>query len=687
MIKNFFCLCLAVVVIVLNFSVDVTYALHVRGEDFSGHSAPTYVYLPNGEKITLQVNEERTIAVTNGKCFIKKFGLGWSKVPVKPTSHVNVKLKSKVFKPEPLFFLIALEPRRIFLNYPPANSPWHMPAGVSQLSSLLRQDGHEVVQRYSHILGLEYLLKQNGDIEEALRIIRSPKSDILNFYQARMTFEKISRSIVTPDKFAVERNNVSYVCVYGNGTIEGLLTAIERREKNLWYDYFNEVEVPLALSSKPHIYGISIADERQLIPGCIFASMIKEAMPNTLVVLGGNFWSRVNDAYDRPEMAKLFDYCDAIVYREGFQPLRIMAATLKPSEAPSIIWRRSGSLVRNPLPDVPSDFEALPTPEFDGGARQWSADDVYPLYTMSNCPTGCGFCAISAGSDTYRMRARAMSPKRIAEHMVRLGNLRHDITDETFSLKRQLSLGDELKRLGHPATWQCYMTVTSDLLNEDVCGRLYKAGCRGVQLGLESLSPETLKREHKNWNHPENYGKILANLKNAGIQTHVFLMTSLPGEPLSSSLKWLAFLEEHGDSILTIKGGRYRLARMSREEREGTHSDLIEVLPDSRPLHLNKDFHYKNVSRKRVEALRDMLEQACREHWAYGVTSSVPWWINRGRFSWSELKEMAKQLPKEAPISHLSQVITKVKGVVRDELGIEAKLDSYRDVLDLSHFI
>ncbi|MBI2484037.1 radical SAM protein [Candidatus Uhrbacteria bacterium] len=571
---------------------------------------------------------------------------------------------------------------RIILQYPPVSSPWHIPGGIAQLAAMLQSDGHEVIQRYGHILGLEYVLKEHGgaDVESALAVIRNPHSDIHALYEARITFERVSNGIAIHDRFEVARNNVSFVSSYYDGSIERALEAVKNREHHVWYDYFTKVELPFARDFKPDLYGISVADERQFIQALILASMVKDEFPRCLVVLGGNFWSRVTHAFHMSEFAQFFNYCDAIVHREGFQPLAALAATLNPAHASGVAWRKNGEVVVNSATQNPTNFETLPTPDFDGGARQWSPDFVPSLYTASNCYMQCGFCAIGAASDTFLHRPRTMSPRRIAEHMINLGATRFEITDELFPIPVQIALGKELLRLNHPATWECYVTVTDQLLNPAVCVKLYEAGCRAVQLGLETLSPDTLSRENKKWNTPKNYGVILANLKAAGIQTHVFLIVGIPGESLHWGLAWTAFLEEHGDYILTIKSGRYRLTRHSPEEMGETHSQLIEADADFKPLHLNRDFRYRAISRKKVEATRDILEQACRKHWAYGVTSTIPWWVNRGRYTWDELKRMAQVVPPEPGVKHLDNAIVKANTIVKEELGRQASFRSFNDV-------
>ena len=687
-----FLMSLLVIVVVIAPMISTTSAYKITGVDWSTRHSESYVKY--GSKV-FGIKEGKTLFLPadNICSVIHRNEFGWSETKQKPIKQIKINFHSMnaVLRPKPVILVITsfYSRRKVMLNYPPVSSPWHLPVGISQLTGILRSNGHEVLQRYGHIIGLEYVLRRQNceEIDNALRVVRDTSSSIESLYAARKIFEKTSSDIATKDKFLVSGNNVSYVSVNYDGTIEGVLRAIASRDTNMWHNYFSEVEVPLALGYKPDVYGISIADERQLIQGCILASMIKEILPDTLVVMGGNFWSRVNKAYNDPKFLELFQYFDAVCLKEGYQPMKKMVETLNPSETPGAVWNNNSKIVINCSPVTPTSFEELPFASYDdGGANQWSSDHVIPLYTSSNCPTACSFCAISAGSDTFLKSPRVMSSKRVVEHMIASGEHRFDISDETFTIARQLALGDELKRVGYNATWQCYLNVTNQMLNPNVAIQLYDAGCRAVQLGLETLSPETLEREHKNWNCPENYGKILQNLKLAGIQTHVFIIVGLPGEPLHSTLHWLPFLEDYGENILTIKSSRYRLACMSPEAIEGNHSKSIDV-EDNKPFHLNMDFTYKQTSRKKVEAMRDLMEEVCRHHWAYSVTTTIPWWANRGRYTLEQLQAMSKKLSQESESTHFYRSLAKISTIVREELGQNVQLKSYEDVLKFSKTI
>jgi hypothetical protein len=588
----------------------------------------------------------------------------------------------------------------VVLSYPPVSSVWHLPMGIGYLAGALVERGHRVEQEYGYIKATEHVLHGHGgsSIDNALAVVRSPESTIIERYDARILFENVSRRVESEiETFVVERNNVR--CDYSSfkGDIDELDRILRNPEEHVFYDYFANVEVPRAAALRPDFYGVSISDERQLVSGCILASIVKRALPGVRVIMGGNYWARIMDAYDDPRFAALFDHWDAIVYSEGFQPVVTLVEGAEPATTPGVVWY-DGDVVRvNRRPDHPTSFEELPTPIFDRQTLQWSADFVPPLYTMSNCPMRCSFCSIAAGSDTFLQRPRMMSPARVADHMIALNTRRFDIVDEFLPIARQLEIGRELARRGHQAEWQCYMTASDKLVNPDVCAELAAAGCRGVQLGLESLDPDILRQEAKFWNHPRNYGKILKNLHDVGIQTHVFIIVGVPNEPISWSLRWLAFLEQFGDYILTIKSSRYRLTRRAPDETSAHANELSGIrvsATDNLLLNLNRDqFTYTSngLSRKRVEGIRDLLEEACRRHWAYQVTSTLPWWVSRGRHDLRELRAQADTLaarrPPEPsiPERHLKRALTKTASAVSDDLGEDVRFTSYEEASSTAH--
>lgn len=571
---------------------------------------------------------------------------------------------------------------RIALAFPPAASVWHLPAGISSLAGYLEQKGHSVVQRYSHIAAVEYVFSEQDlpATQDILQTIRDSSAGVMDFYRIRRILESVSTAIQTDQEtFRVSGNNVTFVSKRADGTIKGLLSAVASGT-HLWKSYFENVEITTARQKCPDIYGISISDERQIVSGFVLAEIVKRSLPGTMVVLGGNVFARLLEAYALPEFAQIFDLCDVIVYSEGYVPLEQIAAGTQLNSVSGIVYRDGDRVVVNSITHQPVAFNTLPAPIIDTSIRQWCPDIVPTIYTASNCTKSCQFCAISAGSETFHQKTRPIDFQKLACHLSEMGATRFEISDEIFHVSRQLELGKTLNAAGyHGITWNCYLDATRQLLDLQTCKDLYTAGCRGVQLGLESLDTNILKGEAKEWNAPADYPEILENLTAAGIQVHVFIIVGLPGESMSSTLKWIPFLERHGDKILTIKVGRYRMARQAPDEQE------ISTGNDPAPLRLNADYKAPQgrLSGKKIEALRDVMEEACRRHWGYELTSSIPWWANRGRFSLDELRQMAEELTSNGVMHksvELRKMLPRIQNGLSQETGRTASVSSYDDI-------
>jgi hypothetical protein len=50
----------------------------------------------------------------------------------------------------------------VILSYPPASSVWHLPMGIAYLAAIAQQHGHDVIQEYGYIKGVEYVLREHG---------------------------------------------------------------------------------------------------------------------------------------------------------------------------------------------------------------------------------------------------------------------------------------------------------------------------------------------------------------------------------------------------------------------------------------------------------------------------------------------------------------------------------------------
>jgi len=117
------------------------------------------------------------------------------------------------------------------------------------------------------------------------------------------------------------------------------------------------------------------------------------------------------------------------------------------------------------------------------------------------------------------------------------------IKDDTFTThkKRVLALCEAMRRDGPNVLWSCDTRV--DLLSEELLRAMRLAGCQRLSLGVESGSPEILKRIDKKIT-PEEILASTRLAKKFGIKVRYYMMVGNRGETRATFDQTLAFLKK-----------------------------------------------------------------------------------------------------------------------------------------------
>ena len=180
------------------------------------------------------------------------------------------------------------------------------------------------------------------------------------------------------------------------------------------------------------------------------------------------------------------------------------------------------------------DLDALasPTTSLDLFDPAWyGATKALPpagILSSRGCPAACTFCANNVTGRRFRYR----SPSSVAEEVAHLGS-RYGMTafsffDDSFAVghRRIEALCEALEQVG-PVHWTC--TAHPAHLDREVLVQMKRAGCGGVDIGLESGDPEMLLRIGKGAT-VERVLAVLADCKALGLHTVVNLMFGWPDE-------------------------------------------------------------------------------------------------------------------------------------------------------------
>ena len=359
-------------------------------------------------------------------------------------------------------------------------------------------------------------------------------------------FEMISMayypSRITHETFEVPR---------AHETMRGLIEATSNADGSPFIDVFRSLPEWLR-SEKPGVVGISISLQEQVLPGLTLSRVVKQALPDALVVLGGYTLSKVaRRIAGHPEFFAVF--ADYLVVGEGERPLLGLIDALDTGRDVS----RVAGLV-GPSTDTgsgePADYlsgKALLTPDYDGFPLDLylSPEPVLALAASRGCYWGnCGFCDRGKLSGfPYRPRRASDVVDDLALLQARYGASHFTFTDDAIPPKmlRQLAMEIEGRRL------DVRLSVDARFdpgFSPELCADLARAGFVHLRFGLESACERVLQVMKKGTRRA-TIEATLACLADSRVCTHLYVFFGFPGEQVHEAEETTDFVLRHEEVI------------------------------------------------------------------------------------------------------------------------------------------
>jgi anaerobic magnesium-protoporphyrin IX monomethyl ester cyclase len=172
-----------------------------------------------------------------------------------------------------------------------------------------------------------------------------------------------------------------------------------------------------------------------------------------------------------------------------------------------------------------------------------------PILTSRGCPYGCSYCPYPTGQG---LKWRYRSPGNVVdelEHLVRDLNVEYVLfRDPMFSLnqKRVVAICEEILRRGLRVKWACETRV--DCLEEATIAIMAKAGCTGINFGVESSDPEIQKGVHRKPILAPDFVNAVNVCRQHRIRTFAFFIVGLPGDTVDTILDTIRFAVDIGAS-------------------------------------------------------------------------------------------------------------------------------------------
>jgi radical SAM superfamily enzyme YgiQ (UPF0313 family) len=144
-----------------------------------------------------------------------------------------------------------------------------------------------------------------------------------------------------------------------------------------------------------------------------------------------------------------------------------------------------------------------------------------PLLATKGCPVGCNFCTTpTIYGKSFRTRDSQKVLDEVHVHQERLG-------------KKNINISFMHSLVGSGAKWNA--NISMNFLEKPEVPKLAKeAGCELLNVGFESVTPETIKYVHKGSNRIGRYDEVVANVHNSGIGIQGYFIFGFDTDTINS---------------------------------------------------------------------------------------------------------------------------------------------------------
>jgi len=497
---------------------------------------------------------------------------------------------------------------KTLLLFPPEWVPTAPYLALPSLTAVLRENGHEVIQKdvniemYDLFFSDMFLIWVNARMAQQLRTLEAKEQveglteremnhkacleehqgiDVMDLAEQAERAKHINRSeeFYEADKLEWALNTfrevMRYISAayfpaslvyypmesnlgYRPGVSSEVLACLEDEQVNVYRDICRQLVLPVVSKEQPDVVGVSIGTQMQLLAGMTFCKMIKETFPHIHVTVGGNVITRLQEDLPKKEQFFTSVFDSAILYEGEHALLWLLEAIAGDRDwtaVPNLMYRDKGQVRVNP--EIYTEkTTALPLPDFEGLPLDtyFVPVRILPYLATRGCYWGrCTFCDHGQGYfDQYRGKpagdvireVKALKEKYQVNHFL--------FADESyppalFKKVTQLLVEEDLN-----INWTTLIRFEETLQDPEIWKLAAKSGCRTLYYGMESANERVLELMDK---HAKK-SVIENNLREAskvGIWNHVMAFYGFPGETREEAEETRQFLLDNKPHIHSVE--------------------------------------------------------------------------------------------------------------------------------------
>jgi radical SAM superfamily enzyme YgiQ (UPF0313 family) len=200
------------------------------------------------------------------------------------------------------------------------------------------------------------------------------------------------------------------------------------------------------------------------------------------------------------------------------------------------VWPRllrdfqAGQLQPRYRADKFSDLQNLPVPRYDLlDLKRYKVWNI-PSQTTRGCPFNCSFCEVT---QVYGGKFRCRPVADVIHEIKEIRQLTDSgfiyFVDDNFVAVRRHAMAIMERLIPLKLIYACLATASVGD-DPEVLDLLARSGCRHVNIGMESISPASLKAINKKHNKIKDYERQFRALRDRGIGFSVNVMFGLDGD-------------------------------------------------------------------------------------------------------------------------------------------------------------
>ncbi|MGC8602449.1 MAG: radical SAM protein [Desulfomonilaceae bacterium] len=272
-----------------------------------------------------------------------------------------------------------------------------------------------------------------------------------------------------------------------------------------------------------------------------YARYIKSKHQEIIITLGGPQIVGMP-----PSALKDLPDIDVLIHGEGevvfLDLMKSLQSGAPLTSVPGSSCRYRGQIfINEQFPILPDDLDIYPSPYLSQMINLQGKDTAI-LLSSRGCKHTCLFCITPS---VCKGRIRYHSVDRVVQEMEFLsqqGIKRFWFADPNFTQDRDRTLAILNEKISRGIKTPFWLQTRSDLVDEELLRALKTSGADTIAFGLESGSPEVLKRTKKGISL-EKVEQNIVFAQSLGLETELFTIFGLPGETVDDARTTINFLK------------------------------------------------------------------------------------------------------------------------------------------------